>query len=62
MVFDCFGEFVGFVLEDCRAREVFESREKEIGELALRALRERLTLTVVTADKSRRILRLVVKI
>jgi hypothetical protein len=61
VMFDCFGDFVGFELDDCCECEVFESREKEIGELALRALRERLNLTVFTADKSRCIIRLVVK-
>jgi len=61
VIFDCHGDFIGFVLEDCRDRVAFESREKEIGELALRALRKRLHLTVITADESRRIVRLVVK-
>jgi hypothetical protein len=42
-------------------REVFESREKEIGELALRVLRERLTLTVFTTERSRHIVRLLMK-
>ena len=61
VIFDCHGDFIGFVLEDCCERMTFESREKEIGELALRALRERLNLTVFTASGSRRIVRLVVK-
>ncbi len=61
VMFDCSGDFTGFVLDDCCERVVFESREKEIGELALRALHDRLRLTVFTADKSRRIVRLVVK-
>ncbi|WP_158014458.1 InlB B-repeat-containing protein [Ralstonia solanacearum] len=60
VMFDCFGDFVGFALDNCCDREVFESREKEIGELVLRALRDRLTLTVLTAEKSRRIVRLMV--
>jgi hypothetical protein len=61
VIFDCHGDFIGFVLEDCCKPVAFESREKEIGELALRALRERLNLTVFTASGSRRIVRLVVK-
>jgi hypothetical protein len=61
VIFDCFGDFVGFVLDDCGQREAFESREKEIGELVLRTLRNRLDLTVITADTTRRIVRLAVK-
>ncbi len=61
VVFDCFGEFIGFVLDDCCERRAFDSRERDIGDLVLRALKERLTLMVVTAGKERRIVRLVVK-
>ena len=61
VVFDCFGDFVGFVLDDCCEQRAFESREREIGDLVLRALQERLTLTVVTAGKKPRVIRLVVK-
>jgi hypothetical protein len=51
VVFNCFGDFVGFVVDDCGEHRAFESRAKEIGELALRALKERLTLMVVTAGR-----------
>jgi len=61
VVFDCFGDFVGFVMDDCCERRTFESRTKEIGDLALRALKECLTLMVVTATKEHKIVRLVVK-
>jgi hypothetical protein len=61
VVFDCFGDFVGFVMDDCCEHRSFESRARAIGDLALRALKERLTLTVVTAGKDHRIVRLVVK-
>jgi len=61
VTFNCFGEFTGFVLDDCCARHTFKSREKEIGELVLRALKERLTLMVVTSGEDHRIMRLVVK-
>lgn len=60
VMFDCFGEFAGFVLDDCCEHAAFASREKKIGELVLRALRHHLTLTVVTSGESRRIVRLVV--
>ncbi|HEY2554233.1 MAG TPA: hypothetical protein VGI15_03205, partial [Candidatus Cybelea sp.] len=61
VLFDCFGDFVGFVLADCCERRAFECRERDLGELALRALKERLTLTVVIAGKESRIVRLVVR-
>jgi hypothetical protein len=61
VIFNCFGDFIGFVMDDCCEHRAFESREKEIGELVLRALKERLTLMVVTVGKKHRIVRLVVK-
>jgi hypothetical protein len=59
--FDCFGAFVGFVLDDCCERHAFESRKREIGELILRALKEDLTLSVFVTRKDHRIARLVVR-
>jgi hypothetical protein len=61
VVFDCFGDFVGFVLDDCCERRTYKCHERPIGELVLRALKERLILMVATAGKERRIVRLVVK-
>ena len=61
VMFNCFGEFIGFVLDDCCEQRAFDSREREIGNLVLRALKERLTLMVATAGKGHRIVRLVVK-
>jgi hypothetical protein len=61
VVFDCFGDFAGFILTGCHGHRAFESRENEIGGLVLRALKERFTLTVVTAENKPGILRLVVK-
>ena len=61
VVFDCFGDFAGFVIDDCCERHEFHSREREIGDLALRALKERLTLMVVTAGREPRIVRLTVR-
>jgi hypothetical protein len=62
VLFDCSGEFVGFVLDDCCEHRVFESRERRVGDLVLRALQERLTLMVVTAGREYRIVRLVAKV
>jgi hypothetical protein len=61
VVFDCFGDFVGFVLDDCCERRTYQSRERQTGDLVLRALQERLTLMVVTVGKGRKIVRLVAK-
>jgi hypothetical protein len=58
--FDCFGDFVGFVVGDCCERRAFECREKDLGELVLRALKERLTVTVLIAGKECKVVRLTV--
>ncbi len=46
VLFDCHGDFTGFVLDDCQARHVFHSRARRISELALKACRHGLTLCV----------------
>jgi hypothetical protein len=46
VLFNCSGELAGFVLADCCDHHVLSSHEPAIGEVALRALRERLTLSV----------------
>jgi hypothetical protein len=46
VIYDCFGDFEGFVLDTCSAKHGFSSRERAIGELVLRACRERLLLSV----------------
>ena len=62
VAFDCVGDFIGFVLEGCCERRAFESRGMEIHELVLRALKERLTLTVgVTRTRPHRIVGPIVK-
>jgi hypothetical protein len=63
VLFDCFGDFEGFVLEGCCTdRHVFRSRERATGELAIRACKERLVLVVWTDDREgRRICRLALR-
>ena len=62
VIFDCFGDFEGFVLETCSARHCFASREERIGALALRACKERLVLSVFfEPGGERRIRRVVVR-
>jgi hypothetical protein len=50
--FDCFGNFEGFVLEACDCeRHRFETREKGIRKLVLRAIKEDLLLTVCVSKE-----------
>lgn len=54
VIFDCFGDFEGFVLRTCCSKQVLlRSREKAIGELALKACKERLTVIVQMAENDR---------
>ena len=46
VIYDCFGDFEGFVLESCCERHSFKVCEKGIGEVVLRACRERMAVTV----------------
>ncbi len=57
--YDCFGDFVGFVLASCDERHPFASREPGVERLARRACAARLRLAVtVHAEAPRRILRI----
>lgn len=48
VIYDCYGGFEGFVLAACCSEDVrrFRSREAAVGEIALRALKERLMVSV----------------
>ena len=46
VIFDCFGDFEGFVLETCETCHRFASSERAIGDLVLRACKERLLISV----------------
>lgn len=46
VIFDCFGDFAGFVLDTCEGCHHFHSREKRIGDLILQASRDRLLISV----------------
>jgi hypothetical protein len=60
--FDCHGDFVGFVLSDCEGMHTFRTRQTGIGEIVLRACKERLLLSVyVERGHERRICRLVIR-
>ena len=53
VIYDCFGDFTGFVLETCSGTEFFESCEKAIGDICWRACRERVSVSVLMDDKKR---------
>jgi hypothetical protein len=62
VIFDCFGDFEGFVRETCLATHAFASRERTVGELALRACLQRLLISVfANREEHRRIRELVVR-
>ncbi len=46
IIYDCSGRLEAFVLNDCGNLHTFQTREPEIGEIALRACREQLFLSV----------------
>jgi hypothetical protein len=46
VLFNCSGQLVGFVVSDCCERHVLNSHEPAIADIALRALRERLTISM----------------
>ncbi len=48
LTYDCFGDFSGFVLDECGAEMEFYAREHQIETLAWTAWRERIAITVVT--------------
>ena len=54
VIFDCWGDFEGFVLDTCDERRTFKSRERGI-KLVLQALKDRLTITVCMDSKRHRI-------
>ena len=63
VTFDCYGELEGFTIEACcGGRHTFPAREPGVRDLVLRALKERLTLVVVTeGEKSERVCRIHVR-
>lgn len=59
VIFDRFGDFEGFVLETFWDQHRFVTRERRIGDLVLRASKERLLLSVIT--ERHRIRRVIVR-
>jgi hypothetical protein len=62
VIFNCFGNFEGFVLESCDDCHRFRSSEAAIGELVLRACKERLSISVcVKKGREGRICEIIVR-
>lgn len=55
VLFDCHGEFEGFVLDYCCEQRVLESRDRGVADLVLRACHGNLTVCVKLCRKSSRI-------
>ena len=53
LIFDCFGDVEGFVLETCSGSHRFQTRERGAARLLLRALRHSLTLSVFVGHHHR---------
>jgi len=52
VMFDCFGDFRGFVLEDCSSKKrTFKCSDRSIGNLILRACNERMRVVIVTDEQ-----------
>ncbi len=61
VLYDCFGEFKGFVLQDCRGSKTFSSCQKGIERIAVRACKDKSTLRVNTDNgKQGRILSIII--
>lgn len=50
VIFDCFGDFVGFTLESCSVHHHVSSLKKGVAEIVLRACREGCTVTVCLGE------------
>ena len=61
VIFDCFGDLEGFVLETCEGRHRFKTRRASLDKLLLTACHKQLTITVVVGDDCDRIDRIIVR-
>jgi hypothetical protein len=51
VIFNCFGDFEGFTLSSCDHQYLFKCHERSIGEIALRACKERLLVSIYVEEK-----------
>jgi hypothetical protein len=61
VLFDCFGDFEGFVLSTCEGSHAFKTCEPGIEAVVMRACRERLKVTVITDRSGKRIKNLLIR-
>lgn len=61
VLYDCFGDFEGFVLGDCDGSHHISTRHRGIEKIALRACKEQLLLSVLVEGKDDRIRRLILR-
>jgi hypothetical protein len=59
VLYDCFGDFEGFVVGCCEGARAFRCRERGVEAVALRSLRERELLEVFVDEKTGKIERLI---
>ena len=52
LLYDCFGDFEGFILENCDERKRFKTCERGIEEVVRRACRDRSKVTILTDDRT----------
>jgi hypothetical protein len=60
VIYDCYGDFSGFVLEECCERHHFETRQRGIGEVVRRACGDDARVCVTVDERCGRIVRLTV--
>ena len=61
VVYDCFGDFEGFVLGCCEGDRAFRSRERGIEAVVVRALEDRTAVEVLVSERTRRIEKLILR-
>ena len=61
VLYDCFGDFQGFVLGCCEGDRAFESSERGIETLVLYALHQQAALEVIVSDRRHKITRLTLR-
>jgi hypothetical protein len=62
VIYDCFGDLEGFILDECNGLHTFKTREPQIGQIAVLVCKERLHLSVyVERGHDEKIKRLVVR-
>jgi hypothetical protein len=61
VIFNCFGEFEGFVLNTCNEKVLFKSCMKSLSALALQACRHNLTVSICADKKTKKIIKIAIR-